>query len=153
MVVTHKKRTGTLGTRVAVVLVRGLADVSQEVKDTLRMMNLHRKNNCVVLPLNTVFQGMITKVKDFVTWGEITDETFQGLVKKRGELYKGRLQDARKKYAYAVLRVEGKHYKPYFRLNPPHKGFGRKGIKIAFPAGGALGYRADKINDLLERMM
>ena len=43
--------------------------------------------------------------------------------------------------------------KKFYRLDPPRKGFGRKGIKMAFSKGGALGYRAEKINDLVKRMM
>ena len=51
------------------------------------------------------------------------------------------------------ITVDGKKIKPFFRLNPPAKGFGRKGIKVSFKAKGALGYRADKINDLIKRMI
>jgi len=40
--------------------------------------------------------------------------------------------------------------KPLFRLHPPRKGY--EGIKRSFKEGGALGYRADKINALLRRM-
>lgn len=43
--------------------------------------------------------------------------------------------------------------KPCLRLNPPRKGFERGGIKRAFKAGGVLGYRAEKINDLLNKMI
>ena len=43
--------------------------------------------------------------------------------------------------------------KKFFRLSPPRKGFGRKGIKFAFTKGGALGYRGIKINDLIKRML
>ena len=39
------------------------------------------------------------------------------------------------------------------RLNPPLKGHGRKGIRAGFRQGGSLGYRGDKINSLLERMI
>ena len=43
--------------------------------------------------------------------------------------------------------------KAYFRLMPPVKGFARQGIKKPFSMGGALGYRKDKINDLIKRMI
>ena len=43
--------------------------------------------------------------------------------------------------------------KPVFRLTPPKKGFGRQGIKKPYSIGGALGYRASDINDLLNRMI
>ncbi len=136
-----------------VVLVRGTVNVTQSVKDTLKMLNLARKNHCVVVDNNPVNLGMIKKVKDYVTWGELDENTFKELVEKRGEEYKSRLGDFKKKYSYKVLEVNGKKYKPYFRLNPPRKGFGRKGIKMAFNVGGALGYRKEKINDLVQRML
>src|SRR3989338_9641874 len=121
----------------AVVLVRGEAKVPQQIKDTLAMLNLHRKNHVVVVPDTPALHGMIVKVKDFVTWGEISAEVFKELLEKRGLPYQGRLQDRTKSYSYPYLTYGKKHFKSYFRLNPPRKGFGRKGIKIAFAAGGA----------------
>ena len=97
--------------------------------------------------------GMINKVKDYTTWGEITEQTFQEMVEKRGKEFKARETDSKKKYSYRVLQYNSKKYKPYFALNPPRKGYGRKGIKVAFRASGALGYRGEKINDLLKRMI
>ena len=43
--------------------------------------------------------------------------------------------------------------KPVFRLHPPRKGYDKAGIKKPFSVGGSLGYRGDKINTLLEKMM
>ncbi len=40
-----------------------------------------------------------------------------------------------------------------FRLTPPAKGFERKGIKIPYTMGGALGNRETAINGLLKRMI
>jgi len=140
------------GLRLAVVLVRGFVDVTQSVKDTLDMLKLTRKNTCVVVPRNLSYLGMINKVKDYVTWGEISEEAFKELVAKRGVESEKNAQDRTERYTYAVLEYNGKRYLPYFRLNPPQKGFGRKGIKIAFAAGGALGYRGAKMEDLLKRM-
>lgn len=139
--------------KIAVILVRGLVKVPQPVKDTLQLLRLKRKNCCVVVDNNPVNKGMLKKVKDYATWGEIDESTFKELVAKRGKEYKGRLTDNKKKYNYKVLEFDGKGYKPYFCLNPPRKGFGRKGIKMAFKVGGALAYRGDKINDLLKRMI
>ena len=139
--------------KVAVILVRGRVGLRQEVKDTLDMLRLYRKNFCVVLEDNPVSRGMIKKVKDFVTWGEISEEMFSKLVSERGEEWLGRTSDSKGKYKYGFMEVAGKKYKKYFRLQPPRKGFGRKGIKMAFNVGGGLGNRAEKINDLIERMI
>ena len=139
--------------KIAIILIRGMVNLSGELKDTLAKLNLHRKNNCVVIESNPVNLGMLRKIKDYITWGSISDKMFLELVEQRGELFKGRTSDSKKKYNYKILEVSGKKYKPYFRLNPPRKGFGRKGIKIPFKVGGGLGDRGDKINDLIERMI
>lgn len=139
----HKNSTGKEG-KVAVVLVRGMVKVVKPVKETLMMLNLHRKNHCVVVPDTPAYKGMLNRVKDYVTWGEIDDDTFAELVQKRGQL-----SDGRKK----SLEVNGKKYKRFFALNPPRKGFGRNGIKRSFKIGGALGERGQKMNDLVKRML
>jgi large subunit ribosomal protein L30 len=38
-------------------------------------------------------------------------------------------------------------------MSPPRKGFERKGIKISYSIGGALGDRKEKINELIVRMI
>ncbi len=123
--------------KLAVVRVRGLVRVKKEINYTMELLGLHRKNYCVLVDKKEI--GMIKKVKDYVTYGEIDKETEDALIKKRGEKTKGR---------------DGKEVmKKFFRLSPPKKGFGRKGIKFSFSKSGALGYRGEKINDLLKRMM
>jgi len=139
--------------KIAVILVRGTVRAPHFVPATLEKLNLHRVNHAVVISGTPALMGMVVKVKDYVTWGEITDETFAELLRRRGELYQGRLQDSKKKYHYHVLKINGKTYKPYFRLNPPTKGFGRKGTKVAYNASGGLGYRGEAINDLITRML
>jgi len=140
--------------KIAIIRVRGDVNLKTKIKDTLKLLRLYRKNFCVVIEDNASFKGMIIKAKDYVTYGEISDDVYKLLVEKRGEEYKGREKDSKEKISYnKFISVDGKKIKPYFRLNPPKKGFGRKGIKVSFKSHGALGYRADKINDLLKRMI
>lgn len=148
------KSTGKLaGKRMAVVLIRGTTRAPHFVCKTLEVLNLHRVNHAVVVADIPAIKGMVVKVKDYVTWGEISEDAFAELLGQRGELYLGRLQDSKKKYQYRVLKVNEKLYKPCFRLNPPTKGFGRKGTKVAYTASGGLGYRGEAINDLIRRML
>ncbi len=112
---------------IVAVRVRGIIGTERSIEDTLRMLQLYRKNYCVILKDEPHLRGMLMKVKDFVTWGELDEETTNALQKKKGS--------------------------PYYRLNSPRKGFGRKGIKIPFIKGGALGDRKEKINDLIKRMI
>ena len=138
--------------RLAVIRIRGQTGIKKDIKDTLKMLCLYRSNYCVVVD-DSLF-GMIRKVKDYVTWGEIDDETYKLLVEKRGKEYTGRLTDSKKKINYKkFIIVNNKKYKKYFRLSPPRGGFERKGIKVPFTIGGALGYRKEKINDLIKKMV
>jgi large subunit ribosomal protein L30 len=140
--------------KVAIVLVRGKVGLSHQVKETLKLLRLSRKNNCVVVDPSPMIKGMLQKVKDFVTWGEINNETFKELIKVRGVEFLGRTQDTKAKYTYkGFFEFSGKKYHKTFTLNPPKKGFGRKGIKTPFKLGGALGYRATAMEDLLKRMI
>ncbi len=145
-----EKKTGEKS--FAVVQVRGTVKAKKELKEALRFLSLGRQNRCVVVPATPSYLGMLQKVKDYVTWGEIAEENFQDLVVKRGKVFQGREMDRKGKYNYRFLDFKGKKYLPYFSLNPPRKGFERGGIKVNYQAGGALGYRGDKINDLLKRM-
>ena len=130
----------------AAIRVRGVNEIKIEIEDTLKMVRLYRKNFCVVLPENTTFSGMLKRAKDYITWGEINTETLKEMVEKRGEQFKG--DDDKDAFVF-----NGKKYRKFFRLSPPRKGFGNKGIKNTFASGGALGYRGDKINELIKRML
>jgi large subunit ribosomal protein L30 len=125
------------GDKFAVVRVRGTIRVVHAINDTMDMLHLYRKNFCVIIDRKQL--GMVKKVKDYVTYGEINKETEDMLIKKRGK---------------KSVDKEGKEVlKKYFRLNPPKKGFGRKGIKVSFSNSGGLGYRGEQINDLIKRML
>lgn len=140
--------------KIAVIRVRGSVNLNHQVKHTLELLRLYRKNYCVVLDNTPITKGMINKVKDHVTWGAVSAETLKTLLEKRSEPYKGRETDSRGRIKYKKFNTfNNKKIKPYFRLNPPKKGFGRKGIKQPFSVGGALGNRKEKINDLIARMI
>lgn len=139
----------------AVVRVRGGIKMNFKLKDTLTMLRLTRVNHCVVVVKDPKIEGMIKKVKDFVTWGEINEKTLEKLVSGRGRMEGDKkLNEKEAKKVIDAFRkrkpfeVEG--LKLVFRMSPPRKGYG--GIKTAYPKG-ALGYRGEKINALLERMM
>lgn len=154
--------------KVAIIRIRGEANMKRTIKDTFKMLRLYKKNTCVVIPATKQYAGMVESIKDGVTWGEINPETFKLLLEKRGKLpSKGSLTND---YVKEKLKIdindfvkqyfEGKKdikdipgLKPFFKLNPPRGGFERKGVKIAYSMGGALGYRKDKINELLKRMI
>lgn len=116
----------------AVVRVRGHINLKGEMEDTMRMLRLHRANSCALIEANPSSMGMIKKAKDYLTWGPVSDDIVKELSKRNN--------------------VGSEKIKVYY-LNPPRKGFGRKGIKVQFTRAGALGDRNDKINDLVKRML
>jgi large subunit ribosomal protein L30 len=118
------------GKLIAVVRVRSSPRMSQQEEDTLHMLHLDVPNSCVVISDAANTMGMVHKVQGVLTWGEVSDEVVAALRKKAND---------------AKANA--------FRLNPPRKGYGRKGIKVAFSQSGALGYRGEKINDLIKRML
>ena len=149
----------------AVVRVRGQINVKPKIKETMRLMRLNRVNHCVIIPENDTYQGMLNIIKDYVTWGEVDPETTQIVLESSGKksgrvnFTKADLKDSPFKTIKALSKglSEGKatvndvpYLKPVFRLHPPRKGY--EGIKRSFKEGGALGYRGDKINQLIRRM-
>jgi large subunit ribosomal protein L30 len=110
---------------------------------------------------------MLRKSKDYLTWGEVSQENVALLLKKRGKLVGDKeLTDEYAKeldykslddLAEAIFKVEVEFsslpdVKPVFRLRPPKKGFKGK-VKKSFAVGGEAGYRGDEINELLKRMV
>ncbi len=113
--------------RVAIVRIKGPVRTDPDTKKTLELLSLKKRNSCVVKELTNNLKGMLEKAKHSITWGEIDEETLN-------------LIEARKK-------------NKFYALQPPKKGFGRKGIKIPYSKGGAYGYRGKAINDLIKRMV
>ena len=141
-------------TKLAAIRVRGIVGMNQRVESTMSLLKLYRKNYCTVIQGNLSCTGMLKKAKDYVTWGEINEETFKALVSRRGEEFKEREADAAGNIKYNdFITIDNRKIKKYFRLNAPRKGFGRKGLKHSFKVGGALGYRGEAINDLIMRML
>ena len=147
----------------AVVRVRGTVNVNPDIKKTLQLLNLTRANHCVLLNESKSAKGMLQVAKDYVTWGEVTDEMVSQLLKKRGRLIGDKLlTDDHVKSATSFKTIDDlsnalmkgsvkvneiPEMKKVFRLHPPRKGF--EGIKRSFVNKGALGYRGEKIIDLL----
>jgi large subunit ribosomal protein L30 len=139
----------------AAIRIRGSVGVRGDIEQTLKYLRLNRVNHCVLIKKDGKADGMLRKVSGFITWGEINPEVLDDLVAKRGRLHGDVRLDAKaaKEAAEHILKhktVKDMKIKPVFRLSPPKKGL--RTIKLPFPKGDA-GYRGDKINKLLERMI
>ena len=87
--------------KLAVIRVRGGIGVTKEIADTMLMLNLGKKNHCVIVEDTPSIRGMLKKILGYVTWGEVSADAEAALKKRNG--------------------------KKSFALNPPRKGYGSKG--------------------------
>lgn len=130
----------------AIVKIRGTINARPDVKDTLKMLNLHKINGCTIIHDSPSYRGMLQKVKDYVTWGEV-DETIAKQLLMRANVPDA--DEALKKLQDGIpFKDIGE---PFVGLHPPRKGY--RGIKRPFSMGGSAGYRGQRINELLERML
>ncbi len=123
------KNKQTTNMKIAIIRVRGRVGVREDIENTLRRLKLTKPNHLVIYKDDPVIRGMIKKVKDYVTWGEVSDKFIETIEK------------------YATKEDEN-----LYRLQPPRKGWGRRGIKYTYAQGGALGYMGRDIESLIERM-
>ena len=117
---------------IVVIRISGLVEIPQNVKETLFRMRLRKKFSCVLLNETKENLGMVKKVRDFVAYGEIDDETYKKLVERRGKKIDGKL-------------------KLFFRLHPPRGGIDSK--KHFGVDKGVLGNNGKEINKLIIRML
>lgn len=114
---------------IAVIRIKGDVGLRKGIKNTFERMRLKKKYSCIVFEKPGKEQlGMIEKVRDFVAYGEISKETYEKLVKARGQ-----------------------KSKTFFRLHPPRKGIESK--KHFGVGKGVLGNNKTEINKLIERML
>jgi large subunit ribosomal protein L30 len=150
----------------AVVKVRGTISAQRETRETLDMLNLSRTNNAVLIDNRPSYMGMLYRIQNYVTWGEVAKETVALLLKERGKLAGGKklTNEAVEKLGYSSIealsddivscKVEFQklpNLQPVFKLHPPRKGFKGK-TKKSFSTGGEAGYRSEQINELIKRM-
>lgn len=102
----------------AAIKLKGEIKVRGGIKDTMKMLGLQKKLSFAVLEEKPEVKGMLMKSQNFITWGEISQET-EKEVRDR-------------------------------KLKPPKGGF--KSLKEMYPKGD-LGYRGEKINELIKRMI
>ena len=151
----------------AVVRIRGVGDASPQVERTLELLHLTRNCHITLVDDRPSFIGMLKKVRNFVTWGEITKENILLLLHKRGRLVGDKNVDDEytqrvgyknlEEFAEAVHQLKFEftkmlEIKPVFRAHPPRKGYKGR-IKKSFNVGGVTGYRGEAINKLIEKMV
>ena len=138
----------------------------REARETLELLRLPKTNNAILIDNRPSYIGMLYRVQNYVTWGEVSKETVALMLKERGRLAGGKklTDEAVEKLGYksidalaeaiANCKVEFQklpNVQPIFKLHPPSKGF-KGNIKKSYAAGGEAGYRGEKISELIKRM-
>lgn len=157
-----------MNTLYVIIRLRGLSGVSPDVAETLRKLRLTRKYTAVIYPKSPSIEGMLAVVKDWVTWGEIDENTLKELLVRRGRLVGNKPiteEFIKNKFGmniddFVKALIDGKLQlhklddliKPVFRLHPPKGGF-KKSTRKPMGSDGELGYRGSEINKLLLKMM
>ncbi|MDE1851136.1 MAG: uL30 family ribosomal protein [Candidatus Micrarchaeota archaeon] len=131
---------------IAVIRVRGTMGVRRSINETLSRLSLRRVNNMAVIYGTKSNIGMIMKCKDFVTFGEITPETLAKVLERKEIKHSKEDIEGISKGKKSMKELDALP----IRMHPPRHGY--EGIKESYTAGGALGYRGEKINDLINRM-
>jgi large subunit ribosomal protein L30 len=151
---------------IAAIRVRGRTGIKKEIADTLDMLKLTRINHAVLIEETPSYKGMLQKAKDYITWGEVDEEIVAKLLSKRGKIAGNikltedyikentnfsSVEELSKAVIDSGAKLEESGVKPIFRLHPPRKGY--EDIKKTFAESGSLGYRGDKIGDLIKKMI
>jgi len=152
-----------------VVRARSNVGVERTIRETMGHLNLTKVNHAIIIPDNAQYRGMLQKAKDYITWGEATEELVEKMLVERGRMVGDKpLTDAIvaehtefkniKAFAKAICADKATvkavpDLKRVFRLHPPVGTKGWGGIKRSFVVGGGLGPRGDQITALVERMI
>lgn len=138
---------------IAVIRIAGRVKIKKEIGETLSRLRLRKKYVCVLIDeKDKIKMGMLKKVKDYVSYGEIERGLLMRLIEKRGKREdKKEIKDADKiaESTEKGGRLEEKGLRPFFRLHPPRGGL--KSSRKQFPRG-VLGNNKE-INKLIERML
>ena len=136
-----------------VVRMRGTVNVPHWAKTTLNLLHLERKFRATIIPDRENTEGMLDKIKHYVSWQEVDTTTIKELLEKkaRKEGYKKITTEDIVKLGFkssddlAKSLAEGtaslsklKPLKPWFALSPPRHGF-KRNTKKMYGEGGILG--------------
>lgn len=149
-----------------VVRIKGQIDVPYWAKTTLELLKLDKKFRATIIPAKENTQGMLDKVKHYVSWQEVDAQTAKELLDKKGRKsgYKKITSEDLDKIGFktiddlATSLSEGKAslsklkpLKPWFALAPPKHGF-KRSTKKMYAEKGILGHNK-QLTTLVRNMM
>lgn len=156
-----------------VLRVKGINKISPKPKKILQLLRLKKPNHAVFVRNNKSMREMIKRCRTHVAFGYASIELVRELIYKRGtarvegmrvnltnenieDEFKGEIKCIEELifqiyFGTKLFKQANKFLWP-FTLNPPKSGFGgRKALDVV--QGGSTGFHADKIGDLIKRMI
>ncbi|MCL4399604.1 uL30 family ribosomal protein [Candidatus Parvarchaeota archaeon] len=148
-------------TKLCALKIRTSIKKSRTVQRSLRTLGLKKLYSCTLLNDTDSVKGILKAAESTMTYGEINKETLKKLLLRRSKISNSKkyewTEEQLDKFAQDI--IDGKSdlkqlkIKNVFNLHPPIHGFDKKGKKAPFSVRGSFGYRGEKINKLLERMI
>lgn len=149
-----------------VVNLRGMVNVPEPVKRTLRLLNIAGRFRATVVPETPSYMGMLRKAQSRVAWCRATPELLEKVFSRRLRLEGWRpvSEEELRKLGFSSFRelaekvAEGsvklsdlRGVKPFLALHPPRGGFKRSSKKL-YGQRGVLGENPE-LPSLVERML
>ena len=69
---------------ITIVRLRGGVRISEDTDRALKLLRLFRENHCVVVKHSKTLDGTLAVVRDYTTFGEVSEEVLKEMVSKRG---------------------------------------------------------------------
>src|SRR3989344_4190796 len=113
---------------ILVIRISGIPNVSDAVDESMNRIKLRRKYSAVLLHPTPENIKLLTKIRDFIAYGDVNHETLKELIEKRAQpLKKGTKIDAEKISKEVEKKsLENLGIKSFFRLHPPRGGIESK---------------------------
>ena len=115
--------------KIIAIRIRGNVGIRKPISDALDYLNLRNQHNAVILDAKPSVIGALKKVQGYITYGVADAESIK------------------------LIQAKMKEGDKCAKLAPPRKGYERKGTKVPFVNGGALGDRKEAIGELVKRMV
>ena len=138
---------------IIVIRISGVVEVPREIQEALFRLRLRRKYAAVLLNPSNENLKLLKKIRNFVAYGDIDEETLRLLFEKRGKTINTKTKIDIDKIIEQINKksISSLGLKPFFRLHPPRNGIDSK---FHFPIRkGVLGDNKEKINQLVRRML
>ena len=140
---------------IAIIRIHGGVNIEGSSQKALYDLRLRRKYSCTLIKPTPENLKLIQKVRNFVAYGDIDNETLKLLIDVRGmPLNKTKKIDSDK----IIKELEKKDIneletlKPFFRLHPPRGGIDAK-YHFGITKKAVLGDNKKQINSLIRRML